>query len=79
MTIERMNEEIKKCDEILEATQKKRDSLIEERDREVFKQTQKIFAKHHISIMELMKLQKANEAELKKILEIDEGGKLKNE
>ncbi len=79
MTIDKMNEEIQKCDSLIEATQKKRDSLIQERDREIMKQTQKIFARHNISIMELMKLKDASEEELKKILEIGKGEKPGNE
>lgn len=75
MTIDKMNDEIQKCDSLIEATQKKRESLIQERDREIMKQTQKIFARHNISIMELMKLKNASEEELKKILEIGKGGK----
>ena len=75
MTIDKMNDEIQKCDSLIKATQKKRESLIQERDREIMKQTQKIFARHNISIMELMKLKNASEEELKKILEIGKGGK----
>ncbi len=65
MTLEKMNEEINRLEENISESQKKRDELVEMRDREIMKQTQRVLAKHHISMNELIKLKNASADELR--------------
>ncbi|MCR4597821.1 MAG: hypothetical protein K5678_02165 [Acetatifactor sp.] len=72
MTIEKMNEEIEKLEDTINQAKKKRDELVDQRDREIMRQTQKVLARHHVSMNELLRLKNASEEELKAILKLKE-------
>ena len=77
MTVERMNEQISRWKSQKEAydeqMEKKISDMEKERDLAVAAATQKIFARHHLSIDELVKLKHANKQQLQKLLKyIDE-------
>ena len=72
MTIEKMNEEIEKLEDTINQAKKKRDELLDQRDREIMRQTQKVLARHHVSMNELLRLKNASEEELKAILKLKE-------
>ena len=72
MTIEKMNEEIEKLDETINQTKKKRDELVGQRNQEIMRQTEKVLAKHNLSMNELLRLKNASEKELKAILKLTE-------
>lgn len=72
MTIEKMNEEIEKLDEAINQTKKKRDELVGQRNQEIMRQTEKVLAKHNLSMNELLRLKNASEKELKAILKLTE-------
>ncbi len=74
MTIEKMNEQLKKYDAIIEDATKKRNMIKHELDLALAAQAQKIFTKHHISAEELMKLKDVSADQLKAFFEsIDDG------
>ena len=73
MTIEKMNELIGKWEtqkaEYDERMEKKITGMKKERDLAVAAQTQKIFARHHLSAEELVRLKYANRQQLQKLLD----------
>lgn len=76
MKIEKMNELISKWEEqkseYVERMDKKINALKKERDLELAAQTQKIFARHHLSPEELVKLKYASKQQLQKVLDFIE-------
>lgn len=72
MTIERMNELIDKWEGQKKDYDERMDAKIsgmkKDRDLAVAAQTQKIFARHHLSPEELSKLKYANKEQLKRLL-----------
>ncbi len=72
MTIEKMNEQISKWEEQKseydEKMEKKINALKRERDLALAAQTQRIFARHHMSPAELVKLKYASKQQLQKVL-----------
>ena len=88
MKIEKMNELISKWEgqksEYDERMDKKIGDMKKERDLAVAAQTQKIFARHHLSAEELIKLKYASKKQLQTVLdfidsEIEEPSKLESE
>ena len=73
MTIEKMNEQLKKYDSIIEDATKKRNMIKHELDLALAAQAQKIFTKHHISAEELMKLKDVSADQLKAFFESIDG------
>lgn len=73
MTIEKMNEQLKKYDAIIEDATKKRNMIKHELDLALAAQAQKIFTKHHISAEELMKLKDVSADQLKAFFESIDG------
>ena len=73
MTIEKMNEQLKKYDAIIEDATKKRNVIKHELDLALAAQAQKIFTKHHISAEELMKLKDVSADQLKAFFESIDG------
>ena len=76
MTIEKMNELISKWEgqkaEYDDRMDKKIGKMRRERDLAVAAQTQKIFARHHMSAEELIKLKYASKQQLQKVLDFIE-------
>lgn len=76
MKIEKMNEQISKWEEQKaeydERMDKKINALKRERDLALAAQTQKIFARHHLSAGELVRLKYANKQQLQKVLDFIE-------
>lgn len=74
MTIEKMNERIERLEnekaEYDSRMDKKISDLKKERDLALTAQTQKIFARHHLSAEELIKLKYANKEQLKQLLKV---------
>ena len=76
MTIEKMNEQISKWEEQKseydEKMDKKINALKRERDLALAAQTQRVFARHHMSPSELVKLKYASKQQLQKVLDFIE-------
>lgn len=79
MTIEKMNELVKKYDAIIEDATRKRNSVKQELDTALAAQAQRIFTKHHISAEELMKLKNVSRQQLEALFASIDKVKKENE
>ena len=76
MSVQKLNEQISRWKEEKKTYDEKMDKKISDaekkRDREVAGQMQRIFAKHHLSASEMIKLKYADKEQIKKLFDVIE-------